>query len=68
MAFKMKGYSAFTKTDSPKKQKEIKTFIKNNMNNMTNEELIAEIDSMSDGETKYNWDLETGEVETKKNK
>ena len=66
MAFKMKGYSAFTKTDSPEKANEIKSFIKNNMNKMSDVELMKKVNSMSDGKTEYNWNPETGEVESHK--
>ena len=62
MAFKMNGYSAFTKVDPPKKQKEIKEFIKNNMDNMSDKELMKKINSMSDGSIEYNWDPKTGRV------
>ena len=64
MAFKMRGYSPFTKTDSPEKASEIKSFIENNMNKMSNKDLIKKIKSMSDGETEYNWNTETGAVES----
>ena len=60
----MRGYSPFTKTDSPEKASEIKSFIENNMNKMSNKDLIKKIKSMSDGETEYNWNTETGAVES----
>ena len=63
MAFKMVGFSAFTKVDTPEKQSEIISYIKNNMNSMSNEKLMAEVNKMSDGTKEYNWDNETGKVE-----
>ena len=66
MAFKMRGFSGFTKTDPPKKEKEIKEFIKNNMGNMSDKDLMKKINSMSDGKTEYNWNPETGAVESHK--
>ena len=68
MAFKMKGYSPFTKTDSPEKTKEIKNFIKDNMKTMSDKELMRKVNSMSDGETMYNWNPKTGEVESRDKK
>tara|TARA_R100001463_G_scaffold2322_1_gene9912 strand:+ start:945 stop:1154 length:210 start_codon:yes stop_codon:yes gene_type:complete len=64
MAFKLKGYSAFTKTDSPKRESEIKNFIKDNMNKMSDSELMKKVNSMSDGKTEYNWNPKTGEVQS----
>ena len=61
-----KKKSPFDKTDSPEKEKEIKNFIKNNMNNMSDNELMKKVNSMSDGETEYNWDKKTGKVESHK--
>ena len=60
----MKGFSPFTKTDSPEKANEIKNFIKNNMNKMSDKELMKKVNSMSDGKTEYNWNPKTGEVES----
>ena len=51
MAFKMNGWSAFTKLDDKVKQEKIKTYIKNNMGNMSDAELMKKINSMSDGKT-----------------
>ena len=34
------------------------------MNKMSNKDLIKKIKSMSDGETEYNWNTETGAVES----
>ena len=39
----MRGYSPFTKTDSPEKANEIKNFIKNNMNKMSDKELMKKV-------------------------
>ena len=60
----MRGYSPFTKTDSPEKANKIKSFIKNNMNKMSDKELMKKVNSMSDGKTEYNWNPKTGEVES----
>ena len=68
MAFKMRGFSAFTKMDPPEKANEIKSFIKNNMNKLSDKELMKKVNSMSDGKTEYNWDLKTGKVESHKKK
>jgi len=62
----MRGYSAFTKADPPKKEIQIKKFIKNNMNKMSDKELMIKINKMSDGKTEYNWNNKTGEVESHK--
>ena len=58
----MKG-SPFPKMDDKNKQKEIKTFIKNNMDKMSNAELMKAVNEKSDGKTEYNWNIDTGEVE-----
>ena len=63
MAFKQKGWSPFQLIDDKKKQKEIKNFIKENMNKMSDAELMKAVRSKSDNETEYNWNTETGEVE-----
>jgi len=72
MAFKLKGYSAFAKLDAPEKQNKIKSFIKNNMNKMSDSELMSNIHDMSDGKTEYTWNPKTGKVnsynKTKKGK
>ena len=72
MGFKMKGYSAFTKTDPPERQKKIKSFIKNNMNKMSDSKLASKIHDMTDGKTEYVWNPKTGKVnsysKTKKGK
>ena len=60
----MKGFSAFTKTDPPKKE-EVKTFIKNNMDKMSDKDLMAKVAKMSAGE--FSWNPNTGEVEAGKN-
>ena len=74
MAFKMRGFnpgkgtgmsSSFTKKDPPNKQVEIKNYIKNNMDKMSDKELMKKINSMSDGKTTYNWNPKTGEVESR---
>ena len=67
MGFKMKGYSPFTKTESPEKANEIKRFISDNMNKMTDQQLMKNVKSMSDGKTEYNWNPETGQVKSHDN-
>ena len=62
--FKMKGWSPFTKLDDEAKKKEITTFIKNNMNKMSDADLAAAVRKKSDNKTEYNWNTETGEVES----
>ena len=64
MAYKQKGFSPFTKIDDEKKQKEIKSFIKKNMDKMSDAELASEVRKKSDNKTEYNWNTETGEVES----
>ena len=59
----MKGWSPLKIVDDKKKQKEIKTFIKENMNKMSDAELMKAVRSKSDNKTEYNWNTETGEVE-----
>ena len=60
----MKGWSPFKMVDDKKKQKEIKTFIKKNMNKMSDSELAKAVRKKSDNKTEYNWNTETGEVES----
>ena len=67
MAYKQKGFSPFTKIDDEKKQKEIKSFIKKNMDKMSDAELASEVRKKSDNKTEYNWNTETGEVESHDN-
>jgi hypothetical protein len=64
MTYKMKGWSPFKMVDDKKKQKEIKTFIKKNMNKMSDSELAKAVRKKSDNKTEYNWNTETGEVES----
>ena len=74
MTFKMRGYSPFTKTDSPEKENKIKNYIKNNMKSFSDEDeqkkhdqkLMSQVNSMSDGETIYEWNEKTGEVKSYK--
>jgi len=63
MAFKMKG-SPFPKMDDKKTQTKIKKFIKDNMNKMSDAELMEALSKKGDGKTEYNWNTETGEVES----
>ena len=64
MAYAQKGWSPFTKLDDEAKKKEITTFIKNNMNKMSDAKLAAAVRKKSDNQTEYNWNTETGEVES----
>ena len=64
MAYKQKGWSPFTKLDDKKKQEEIKKFIKDNMNKMSDAELMEALSKKGDGKTEYNWNTKTGEVES----
>jgi len=64
MAYKQKGWSPFTKMDDENKKKEITSFIKKNMDKMSDAELAKAIRSKSDNKTEYNWNTETGEVES----
>jgi len=58
--------SPYTKTDSPEKASKIKSFIKNNMDKMSDSDLMKKVNSMSDGKTEYNWNPKTGKVESHK--
>jgi len=51
-------------TDPPETQAKIKKFIKQNMANMTDKELVKKVRSMSDNKTEYNWNTKTGQVES----
>ena len=64
MAYKQKGWSPFTKMDDEKKKKEITSFIKKNMDKMSDAELMEAVRSKSDNKTEYNWNTETKEVES----
>ena len=59
----MRGFSSFLKLDDEEKKREIKKFIKDNMDKMTDEELATAVRKKSDNETEYNWNTETKEVE-----
>ena len=63
MAYKQKGWSPFKLVDDKNKQKEIKTYIKKNMNKMSDAELMKAVRAKSDNKTEYNWNTKTGEVE-----
>ena len=63
MAFKQRGWSPFTKMDDEKKKKEITSFIKKNMDKMSDAELMEAVRSKSDNKTEYNWNTKTKEVE-----
>ena len=63
MAFKQRGWSPFTKMDDEKKKKEITSFIKENMDKMSDAELMEAVRSKSDNKTEYNWNTKTKEVE-----
>ena len=60
----MKGWSPLKIVDDKKKQKEIKTFIKENMNKMSDTDLAEAVRKKSDNKTEYNWNTKTGEVES----
>ena len=64
MAYKQKGWSPFNLVDDENKQKEIKTYIKKNMGKMSDAELMKAVREKSDNKTEYNWNTETGEVES----
>ena len=64
MAYKQKGWSPFAEMDDKNKQKEIKSFIKENMDKMSDAELMKAVRSKSDNKTEYNWNTETKKVES----
>ena len=57
-------YTKSKKKDDKKKQQEIKAFIKKNMNEMPDSELATAVRKKSGNKTEYNWNTETGEVES----
>jgi len=63
MAYKQKGWSPFTKLDDKNTQVKIKKFISENMNKMSDVDLMKKVRKMSDNKTEYNWNSKTGEVE-----
>lgn len=63
MAFKQKGWSPFTRLDDKNTQVKIKKFISENMNKMSDVDLMKKVRKMSDNKTEYNWNNKTGEVE-----
>jgi len=63
MGYKQKGWSPFTKMDDKNKKKEITSFIKENMDKMSDAELMKAVRSKSDNKTEYNWNVKTKEVE-----
>ena len=55
---------AMKSADPPEKQKQITSYIKGNMNKMSDAGLMKGIRSFKpDGETEYNWNKKTGSVE-----
>ena len=83
MAFKMSGWSPFkketpiegskhdkggVKVDSEKEKELITQHIKDNMHVYSDAEMMKQVNSMSDGNTEYNWNTETGEVESHEKK
>tara|TARA_R110000824_G_scaffold228714_1_gene416486 strand:- start:279 stop:482 length:204 start_codon:yes stop_codon:yes gene_type:complete len=64
MAYKQKSWSPFTKMDDENKKKEITSFIKENMDTMSDAELMKAVRSKSDNKTEYNWNTETKKVES----
>ena len=65
MAYTQKGWSPFTKMDDENKKKEITSFIKKNMDKMSDAELMKAVRSKSDNKTEYNWNTKTKEVEAR---
>ena len=63
MAYKQKGWSPFTRLDDKNTQVKIKKFISENMNKMSDVDLMKKVRKMSDNKTEYNWNSKTGEVE-----
>tara|TARA_R100000458_G_scaffold54594_1_gene57852 strand:- start:574 stop:984 length:411 start_codon:yes stop_codon:yes gene_type:complete len=63
MAYKQKGWSPFTRLDDKNTQVKIKKFISENMNKMSDVDLMKKVREMSDNKTEYNWNNKTGEVE-----
>tara|TARA_R100000544_G_C2164899_1_gene29431 strand:- start:198 stop:446 length:249 start_codon:yes stop_codon:yes gene_type:complete len=63
MAYKQSS-NPFKKIDNESKQKEIKSFIKSNMNKMSDVDLMKKIRKMSDNKTEYNWNNKSGKVES----
>ena len=54
----------FKKMDDKNTQKEIKNFIRQNMDKMSDAELMEAVRSKSDNKTEYNWNAKTKEVES----
>ena len=66
-AFKMKGFSAFTKADPPKTQDKIKKMIVSGIDKgMDDRDIRAKINQMSDGSLDYTYDRKTKKVTIKK--
>jgi len=64
MAFKMNGFSAFTKTDPPETQRNIAFRIKQLIKNGESDKVIMkEIKKLSDGEHIYEYNRDTGQVQ-----
>ena len=61
--FKVVSHDPDAISQLEEKKKEIKKFIKDNMDKMTDSELAAAVRKKSDNETEYNWNTETKEVE-----
>jgi|TARA_R100000963_G_C4583083_1_gene63261 NADPH:quinone reductase-like Zn-dependent oxidoreductase len=63
MAFKMSGFSAFTKVDPPETQKNIAHRIRQLIENGESNKVIdKEIKKLSDGDHEYEYNRETGQV------
>ena len=59
-----KVLSPVRSTDPPETQKKITSYIKGNMNKMSDDDLMKGIGNFNpDGKTEYNWNKKTGEVE-----
>ena len=63
MAYIQKS-NPFKKLDDKEKKEEIKVFIKKNMNKISDADLAKAVREKSDNKTEYNWNTETGEVES----
>ena len=62
-AFKMKGFSAFTKADPPKTQDKIKKMIISGIEKgMDDRDILKKVREMSDGSKEYTYNRKTKEV------
>ena len=62
-AFKMKGFSAFTKADPPKTQDKIKKMIISGIDKgMDDRDILKKVREMSDGNVEYTYNRKTKQV------